>query len=272
MLSQRETVHDLRLRGSIGVPHQIDAVVGDEHTRVLIEAKDYERTVDLPVVRNFWAVVEDVQPTEAFIVTTKGFSDNAATYARAKGIKLAMLRPPQEEDWQGLVRRVNIKLVATGHGVPKIEWEIHSDDHHKVQGEREQLGLAETDSMQLADAEGNLTPFVALLDEQLKAEYGAVPPGGEATIGRLNPLSEPTWLHAPDMEPLRVTAWKWSAQVSSSETEMAVGEGLGGLAAELVLRTVDGTVRQMFSNRQISSWSFDGKSVVPRDPASGALT
>lgn len=34
----RETVHDLRLRGGTGVAHQIDAVVGDERKRILIES------------------------------------------------------------------------------------------------------------------------------------------------------------------------------------------------------------------------------------------
>src|SRR4051794_15878858 len=47
-LTGQTTVHDLRLRGDTGVPHQIDAVVGDERKRVLIEAKDYDRMVDLP--------------------------------------------------------------------------------------------------------------------------------------------------------------------------------------------------------------------------------
>lgn len=93
LLTEQLTVHDLRLKGDTGVPHQIDAVIGPEHKRVLIEAKDYERTVDLPIAVHFWGVVEDLKPDEAFIVTTRGFSGNATKYAKAKGIRLAVLRP-----------------------------------------------------------------------------------------------------------------------------------------------------------------------------------
>src|SRR5829696_3745499 len=77
ILTGRITLHDLRLRGEVGVAHQIDAVVGEERKRVLIEAKDYDKNVDLAVVRNFSAVVDDLQPDEAFVVTTVGFSENA---------------------------------------------------------------------------------------------------------------------------------------------------------------------------------------------------
>ncbi len=77
LLTDQVTVHDLRLKGDTGVPHQIDAVVGPDHKRILIEAKDYERSVDLPIVVHFWGVVDDLRPDEAFVVTTKGFSDNA---------------------------------------------------------------------------------------------------------------------------------------------------------------------------------------------------
>src|SRR4051794_28281883 len=89
-LTGEATVHDLRLRGASGVRHQIDAVIGDAGRRILIETKDYDKVVDLPVVRNFFGVVEDIKPDEAFIVTTEGFSANATRYALAKGIRLAI--------------------------------------------------------------------------------------------------------------------------------------------------------------------------------------
>ncbi len=42
---------------------------------------------------------------------------------------------------------------------------------------------------------------------------------------------------------------------------------IGGLAAELVLRTLDGSIHRIVTNRQIQSWTFDGKEVVPREPS-----
>src|ERR1700722_11209233 len=98
-LTGQTAIHDLRLVGSSGVAHQIDAVVGEQRSHVLIEAKDYDTKIGLGVVRNFWGVVEDVRPSEAYIVTTEGFTKPAIQFAQAKGIKLALLRPPRDEDW-----------------------------------------------------------------------------------------------------------------------------------------------------------------------------
>lgn len=266
ILTKRITVHDLRLRGATGVPHQIDAVVGDAQTRVLIEAKDYDRSVDLPVIRNFWAVVDDLQPDEAFVVTTQGFSGKAMQYATAKGIRLAVLRPPIDEDWEGLIRRVSLELVITGQaGPPRVTWELHPEDHDKVQGAAHGRGLTDTQAVRLANAAGDLRPLYPLLMEQLSEDYGKVPLGAEQDIGRLNHFAEPTWLHLPDLEPLRVSAWKWSVRVASSTETLVLEEGVGELTAEVVLRTVDGSIHRMFTRAELRSWTFDGRSVVPRD-------
>ena len=263
-LMGQTTVHDLRLRGETDVPHQIDAVVGDERRRVLIEAKDYDRTVDLPVVRNFWGVVDDLKPDDAFIVTTEGFSENATRYAAAKGISLAVLRPPRDEDWENIVRRIELEIRATGQtDPPKVTWEIHPDDHPKFD-DLDARGLVETQALELSDANGRRRPFFPILDEQLKEDYAAVPLGGEATIGRTATFVEPTWLHAPGLPPLRVNAWRWAVSVASTTTVHVVADGVGGLAAELVLRSTDGSIHKMFTNRDIQSWTFDGKRVVPR--------
>lgn len=106
-LTEQSTIHDLRLRGSTGARHQIDVIVGDDRKRVLIEAKDYKKKVGLPLVRNFWAAVEDLGVDEAFVVTTVGFTGPAVTYATAKNVQLALLRPPTDEDWDGFIRRVS---------------------------------------------------------------------------------------------------------------------------------------------------------------------
>jgi len=264
ILTDQAAVHDLRLRGGTGVPHQIDVVVGPDRKRALIEAKDYDRTVDLPIVRNFWAVVEDVNTDEAFIVTTKGFSNNAVTYAKAKGITLAVLRPPRDDDWEGLVRRIQLTITATGQtGPPEVIWELHPDDFDKVDADDTPQGLAETRDLKLRADDGTETPFFPLLDDQLHEDYGTVPLGGEGTIGRVNRFTGPTWLVIAGRSPLRVNAWKWSVKVASS-SENTVMEGIGGLTAELALRTADGGIRRMFTTKDIQSWAFDGNRVVPR--------
>lgn len=264
-LTGRATVHDLRLRGESGVLHQIDAVVGEEHKRVLIETKDYDKKIGLPIVRNFWGAVEDIHPDEAFIVTTVGFSSPAQQYAQAKSIRLALLRPPQDEDWEGVFRRVSLDITMTGQtGPADVQWELHPDDHDKIETTSARQGLTETAELKLAGENGVEREFLPIFDAQLREEYGAVPLGGEATIGRVNILEEPTWLLVPGLERLRVKAWKWEVKVASSTMNLVVGDGVGGLAAELALHTVDGSIRRIFTNQQIQAWTFDGRNVIAR--------
>lgn len=265
LLTGQATVHDLRLRGTSGVRHQIDAVVGDEHKRILVETKEYDKRIGLPIIRNFWGAVEDIHPDEAFVVTTVGFTKPAIQYAEAKGIRLALLRPPEEEDWAGVYRKVVVDITATGQAGPaNVSWQLHPDDHDKVNRQNTGLGLTETAQLKLADADGNERDFLPIFEAQLSEDYGTVPLGGETTIGRVNVLDEPTWLIAPGVPPLRVDAWKWEVKVASDTIQVVVGDGIGGLVAELALRSADGSIRRLFSNRQLEAWTFDGHHVVPR--------
>jgi hypothetical protein len=263
-LTGHATVHDLRLRGRSGVKHQIDAVVGADRTHILVETKDYDTKIGLPIIRNFWGAVEDIRPDESFVVTTVGFTRPAVQYAEAKGIHLALLRPPEEQDWEGVYRRVQIEITMTGHGLLSVSWHLHPHDAHKMAQEVTRLGLVQTRELELADADGRRRQFFALLDAQLAEDYGSVPFGEEATIGRINVFEEPTWLIAPAVEPLRVGGWRWEAKVASDTITVVVEDGVGGLVAELALRTLDGSVRRIFSNRDIQRWTFDGHTVVPR--------
>jgi hypothetical protein len=264
-LSGRTTVHDLRLRGESGVLHQIDAVVGDARKHVLIETKDYNRAVDLGVVRDFWGAVADIHPDEAFIVTTKGFSHQAQEYAAAMGIQLALLRPPLDEDWEGVIRRITLEITSTGQAsAATIRWQVHHDDHDMVSSDAGRKQLTATAHLRLADASGAQREFLPIFTDQLHEDYGTVPLGGEQTIGRTNIFSEPTWLHAPGLQPLRVEAWVWELKVVSSTTSHVIGDATGDLVAELVLRAVDGSIHQMFTNKEIQSWTFDGHHLMPR--------
>ena len=79
LLTEQTTVHDLKLRGASTVAHQIDVTVGDGEARkrILIECKDYSKPVALEEVRSFSAVVDDLEPDAAYIVTTAHFTKPA---------------------------------------------------------------------------------------------------------------------------------------------------------------------------------------------------
>jgi hypothetical protein len=119
-------IHDLDVVGSdTDVPHQIDVHVQNRiaRRRVLIECKDYDvrgAPVGLAVVRDFWGVVDDVHPDDAWIVTCKGFTKRAMQYAKGKGIKLATLRIFEDGDWLGRIHTVGVGLTIVSHDVARV--------------------------------------------------------------------------------------------------------------------------------------------------------
>jgi hypothetical protein len=113
--------HDVKLVGEqTEVRHQIDVRVlrRGVDRRVLIECKDFdvsEQPVGLGIIRDFYGVVADVKPDEAFVITCNRFTDEAMLYAKGMNIKLAILRNWKIEDDEGLITAVHI----TGRiGVP----------------------------------------------------------------------------------------------------------------------------------------------------------
>jgi len=268
MLTELTTVHDLKLRGAVGVAHQIDAVVGEGRKRILIEAKDYDRKVDLPVVRDFSAVVDDLRPDDAFVVTTVGFSDNAQRWARAKGLTLALLRPPEgDDDWGNLVRRINFRVNMSAAGDPHVQWFVDRSEGRRFAEGRNPIGRRQMDDVWLGDTQRPTSRFRDLIEPQLAAQNAKLAPGEAGELSGGHEFDRPTWLHLPGEAPIRVTGYEWTQTVSSATHEFSVGDGVGGLAAELMLRTLDGSIHRIFTNRQIQSWTFDGKAVVPHREA-----
>jgi Restriction endonuclease len=69
-------IHDVSLVGESDVSHQIDVhvTVEGQSRRVLIECKDFDTSGDkvgLPIVRDFWAVLDDTKANEGFIITMR---------------------------------------------------------------------------------------------------------------------------------------------------------------------------------------------------------
>lgn len=109
-------VHDIKLIGENNVPPaQIDVCIEVDGTprRILIECKDFDVSGDpvgIGIIRGFWAVVMDLRPDESFVVTCNRFTEDAMLYAKAKGIKLAVLREFREEDQEDRITDVHVDI------------------------------------------------------------------------------------------------------------------------------------------------------------------
>src|SRR5262249_6108196 len=92
--------------------HQIDVYweyrLGGISHRVIINCKCYSSTVEVTDVLTLAGVLTDMPGALGLIVTTIGFQKGAVDYAKTHGIGLKIIRPPQDVDWQGRPRQVNL--------------------------------------------------------------------------------------------------------------------------------------------------------------------
>ena len=113
-------IHDLKLVGDSSVPHQIDVSIENagKRRRVIIECKDFDlsaRKVGLDILRNFRSVMEDTKAEEGIVLTCTGYTQDAQKYAKAKGIKLAVLREIRAEDLEGMIQTVIVEFNVQSH-------------------------------------------------------------------------------------------------------------------------------------------------------------
>lgn len=110
-------IHDLNVIGAdSGVAHQIDVHIeqNSRKRRILVECKDFDvsgDSVGLGIARDFWGVVDDVHPDEAWIITCNAFTDGAKRYAKSKGIKLATLRAFADSDWINRIHTIVTNII-----------------------------------------------------------------------------------------------------------------------------------------------------------------
>jgi hypothetical protein len=236
--------------------------VGPAHKRLLVECKQYDKKIGLPIVRDFFGVVEDLTPDQAFVVTTVGFTAPAVRYAEAKGIRLAILRRVTEADLKGRVQRIEIRLDMTGLHISTMQWEVDPSDPVAVTAADEPGRRVWATDAALVDPDGHslaLDEFIQHYMEVGDAYEGE--PGPRSGIYRFD---APRVLVTPDGPNLRVLAVKWEGELSVGEHSFMVGLGIGGLVAELALLAASGEILSVLSNRTISQFSFDPRGrVVP---------
>ncbi len=94
--------HNVKLTGKSGQQHQIDVyweyqIDGVMH-KVIIECKNYNATVSIGKVRDFYGLLADLTNVSGIMVTKMGYQAGAKAYACYYGINLKELRAPTLED------------------------------------------------------------------------------------------------------------------------------------------------------------------------------
>jgi len=94
--------HDVKALGKSGQTHQIDVYwefkIASVTHRVAVECKEYNCTVSVGKVRDFYGALEDIGNIHGIFVTTQGYQSGAITYANHKNISLKIISEPSQED------------------------------------------------------------------------------------------------------------------------------------------------------------------------------
>lgn len=62
-----------------------------------------------------------------------------------------------------------------------------------------------------------------------------------------------------------MTGFKFTQEWGHATEEVVVSDGVPGLTAELVLRSLDGSIHRMFSDSELQQWTLDDDGrVIPR--------
>jgi len=220
-------------------------LVGDDRQRALIECKFYARAIDLPIVRNFFAVIEDVGCDLAAIVTTVGFSSNAQAYAAAKGIDLLLLRDTRDEDLEGGITSIQLHLPMFAVNLSDCRVAMPPDASH-AEG---QLTIALDDAdVVIEHASGRRVPFAERFQEH-HASFGFDHDDGAYPVADV--FQGPTWLVAAEQR-IPVSRIDWTFLVSRGTTTSVVEhEPLVSLVS------YDGEVLEVMSEQQLHRVRFD---------------
>lgn len=109
-----KVLHNQSILGRSGVKHQVDVYwefsqAAISHN-VLVECKNYASDITLEKVRNFFAVLHDTGASRGIMVAKTGYQEGVEKFAKYYNIKLMLLRKPNEEDWNGKIRGIDIKI------------------------------------------------------------------------------------------------------------------------------------------------------------------
>lgn len=105
-------MHNVKLIGKSGQKHQIDVYWEYQYDntifKIAIECKNYNHTVSIGKVRDFFGVLYDLEEVKGIMVTKKGYQEGANKFGEHYGIDLMELREP--EDGEAIVAETTLTI------------------------------------------------------------------------------------------------------------------------------------------------------------------
>lgn len=100
--------------GKSTVSHQIDVLTnhsdGLHSYKTAVECKYWNDTINKDIIMKVAEIVEDAGLNKGVIVSKNGFTPDAITFAKYKNIGLIELREPNDDDWEGRIKNIQIQM------------------------------------------------------------------------------------------------------------------------------------------------------------------
>ncbi|MDA1785047.1 restriction endonuclease [Bacillus cereus] len=267
ILNQNDVViHDLTLRGDgKKTGHQIDVTVqspgSNVSKRILIECKDYDSKVGISIVRDFFGAVHQINPNEAFVVTTEGYTKGARTFAEDEGIKLAILRGFKEEDWEGRLRAIHITGKFIFMNQPRLSWVAANEQeiekfHANANEESNTTQNTSTRETFFYDQAGNPQENLQTVLEPI---FNSLPRDPDSpTTGRY----EFGTIKYVELAGVLVGVRGFDYEFTSNQivTETIVDQG--SKVALLVFKVLDGEFDKIIFDQDLDKWTFNDNGEV----------
>ena len=228
---------NVSLKGRSGATAQFDifwefSTAGVKH-RVVIECKNYNRSVGVDDVREFAYKLHDVGNLKGIMVTRKGYQEGAIKTARDADIYLKKFQLPADMFWYGNTRGVSITLHTLTLDnlkrtfVPNRLWlaeRLRKNEKLTVQF------YAPTNQILLVDSEGNVQKTLWKLENEL--------PRGEHSATALKhsfPMSGNIFLRTPNGQELMIDRIDYQYDVIETTQEISVSADaiLHGLLSDI---------------------------------------
>ncbi|AIQ37633.1 hypothetical protein R50345_25200 [Paenibacillus sp. FSL R5-0345] len=263
VLNQNDVViHDLTLRGDgKKTGHQIDVTVQSPNStilkRILIECKDYDSKVGIGIIRDFFGAVSQIKPDEAFVVTTKGYTKGARSFAEDEGIKLAILRGFKEEDWEGRIKAIHIQGTLISMNQPKLTWVPASEQ--EVEKFNSNADPKHINTTQVLDARSNYfcdqngNP-IENLQSVLKPILNSLPRNPDVLTTGFHEFGEIKYVN---LMGVLVAIKGFYYEFSSSQSVIETVVDQGGKVALLVFKVLDDELDKVIYDQDLDKFTFD---------------
>ncbi len=196
------------------------------------------------------------------MVTTVGFTQGARGYAIDEGIMLVHLRSFEERDWQNRLAQIDLVVTCVGPGGPRISW-IPVDPAAAEMLEREmpdETQIRANTSLYYDHAGVPLGTLSELLGKWWTSLR--VPLSGGTLYGR--EIFDSSVSVAYGSGSLEVVGFDW--EVATIESSKTISIGPGERIAELIIRSLDGSLDEVIFDSDLLAWSVDDRGhVVPRE-------